>query len=155
MPRPRETGLTLIELLIVVGIIGVIAALAIPNLLNAIDRAKQKRTMADLRSLGTAVQAYSVDNNFYPSAASMSALDAEVAPDYIRATTKRDGWGVTFYVDCSAVSYTLASCGKGATSCSSVSITAGGGSGGAATSFTDDIVYSNNLFVQWPEGTQL
>src|SRR6266704_329694 len=62
----KEKGFTLIELLIVVAIIGIIAAIAIPNLLNAIDRGKQKRTMADERSIGTAVESYAVDNNFYP-----------------------------------------------------------------------------------------
>ena len=54
-------GFTLIELLIVVAIIGIIAAIAIPNLLNAIDRGKQKRTMADLRTLGTAIESYAID----------------------------------------------------------------------------------------------
>src|SRR5262244_2052256 len=59
MPRSkREPGFTLIELLIVVAIIGIIAAIAIPNLLNAIDRSKQKRTMADMRSVGTACEEY-------------------------------------------------------------------------------------------------
>jgi len=154
MPRPNAKGLTLLELLIVVAIIGIIAALAIPNLLNAIDRGKQKRTMADLRSLGTAVQAYSVDNNFYPTASSMSALDPEVSPYYIRVAPKKDGWGVTFYVDCAAVGYTLGSCGKDASSCGSVTVTAGGGAGGGSTSFTDDIIFANNLFVQWPQGSQ-
>ncbi len=60
----RQKGFTLIELLIVVAIIGIIAAIAIPNLLNAIDRGKQKRTMADMRSVGTAIESYAVDNNF-------------------------------------------------------------------------------------------
>ncbi|PYT07794.1 MAG: hypothetical protein DMF49_07090 [Acidobacteria bacterium] len=58
--RSKQTGFTLIELLIVVAIIGIIAAIAIPNLLNAIDRGKQKRTMADIRSVGTAVEEYAV-----------------------------------------------------------------------------------------------
>ena len=66
----KQKGFTLIELLIVVAIIGIIAAIAIPNLLNAIDRGKQKRTMADMRSIGTAVESYAVDNNVYPVAAS-------------------------------------------------------------------------------------
>ena len=61
MPRRRIEGFTLIELLIVVAIIGIIAAIAIPNLLNAIDRGKQKRTMADLRSIGTAVESYAIE----------------------------------------------------------------------------------------------
>ena len=64
MMRRNDKGFTLIELLIVVAIIGIIAAIAIPNLLNAIDRGKQKRTMADLRSVGTAIESYSIDNNF-------------------------------------------------------------------------------------------
>ena len=68
-------GFTLIELLIVVAIIGIIAAIAIPNLLNAIDRGKQKRTMADLRSMGTAIEEYSIDNNFYPVATTVALLE--------------------------------------------------------------------------------
>ena len=62
----KERGFTLIELLIVVAIIGIIAAIAIPNLLNAINRGRQKRTMADMRSIATAIETYSVDYGFYP-----------------------------------------------------------------------------------------
>jgi prepilin-type N-terminal cleavage/methylation domain-containing protein len=73
----KQTGFTLIELLIVVAIIGIIAAIAIPNLLNAIDRGKQKRSMADMRSIGTAVESYSVDVNFYPISTSMATIDSD------------------------------------------------------------------------------
>src|SRR6187200_3441063 len=71
MNRNRK-GFTLIELLIVVAIIGIIVAIAIPNLLNAIQRAKQKRTMADMRSIGTAAESYSIDYNAYPPAAAVT-----------------------------------------------------------------------------------
>src|SRR5437867_7536931 len=66
--KKNQSGFTLIELLIVIAIIGILAAIAIPNLLNAVQRGKQKRSMADMRSLATAIEAYAVDNNVYPQA---------------------------------------------------------------------------------------
>ena len=147
----RQKGFTLIELLIVVAIIGIIAAIAIPNLLNAIDRGKQKRTMADLRSMGTAIEEYSIDNNFYPVSTTVATLEAEVSPAYMRKLPERDGWGVAFFVDTDPSEYTLGSCGKGATSCASLTLV---GTGGKTTTFASDIIFSNGSFVQWPEGKQ-
>ncbi len=148
--RNRDSrGFTLIELLIVVAIIGIIAAIAIPNLLNAIDRGKQKRSMADLRSIGTAVEEYAIDNNVYPVAGDMATLEGFIEPIYIRTAPTNDGWGNQFEVDSVIGGYTICSSGKdGAGACTVV------GSGGPTGDFDDAIIFINGQFVQWPEGTQ-
>jgi prepilin-type N-terminal cleavage/methylation domain-containing protein len=58
-------GFTLIELLIVVAIIAILAAIAVPNFLEAQIRSKVSRARADMRTLATALEAYAVDNNEY------------------------------------------------------------------------------------------
>ena len=65
MTRENKYAFTLIELLIVVAIIAILAAIAIPNLLEAQTRAKVSRVKADIRSLAVAVESYHVDHNRY------------------------------------------------------------------------------------------
>ena len=65
-PPTVRGGFTLIELLIVVAIIAVLAAVAVPNFLEAQTRAKVSRAMTDMRALATAVESYRIDNNGYP-----------------------------------------------------------------------------------------
>ncbi|MBN1477342.1 prepilin-type N-terminal cleavage/methylation domain-containing protein, partial [Candidatus Sumerlaeota bacterium] len=62
----RHRAFTLIELLIVVAIIAILAAIAVPNFLEAQTRAKVSRVKADIRSVATALEAYIVDYNMYP-----------------------------------------------------------------------------------------
>ncbi len=69
----KKRGFTLIELLIVVAIIAILAAIAVPNFLEAQTRAKVARVRSDHRSLATAVESYYVDNNEYPA---MTGADA-------------------------------------------------------------------------------
>jgi len=64
--KERVKGFTLIELLIVVAIIAILAAIAVPNFLEAQVRSKVSRTKADMRSVVVAMEAYFVDNNGYP-----------------------------------------------------------------------------------------
>lgn len=65
----KKSGFTLIELLIVVAIIAILAAIAVPNFLEAQVRSKVARTKADMRSITTALEAYRIDSNGYPPSA--------------------------------------------------------------------------------------
>ena len=62
----KSRAFTLIELLIVVAIIAILAAIAVPNFLEAQTRAKIARAVSDMRSQATAIESYRVDNNAYP-----------------------------------------------------------------------------------------
>lgn len=64
--KKRVAAFTLIELLIVVAIIGVLAAIAVPNFLNAQIRTKVSRALADLRTIRTAIAMYTADRNEPP-----------------------------------------------------------------------------------------
>lgn len=160
--KRNSKGFTLIELLIVVAIIGIIVAIAIPNLLNAIQRAKQRRSMGDIRSIATAVEAYAVDFNRYPPSAgtgftmpanltintSMNVLRGYIAPTYIRVVPMADGWNSWFLygVANNNNDYGLVSTARnGATETARY---------GPTTDFNADIIYVNGQFVQYPEGVQ-
>jgi prepilin-type N-terminal cleavage/methylation domain-containing protein len=66
MSHFRSKGFTLIELLIVAAIIGILAAIAIPNFLEAQVRAKVARAVSDMRNVSLAIESYNVDEDAYP-----------------------------------------------------------------------------------------
>ena len=157
----RHSGFTLIELLIVIAIIGILAAIAVPNLLNAVQRGKQKRTMSDMRALATAIEAYSVDNSNYPAAACNPGIYTSgteqtlatnsftnLTPTYIAQPPKTDGWGgfLLYAVSVGTDHYRIRSHGRGGST--------GSFSCGTTTNFNDDIIYVDGTFIQWPEGAQ-
>jgi len=151
--RPGMNPVAIIA--IVVGVVlggvmmlGIIAAIAIPNLLNAIDRGKQKRTMADLRSIGTASEAYAVDNDHYPIG-NLRAVERVLEPVYIKNMPLVDGWNGPIDYDGPAggVGYTVKSWGKDAQE-------EGNPLGQATHDFDCDIIFIDGKFTQWPEGMQ-
>lgn len=148
--RHRRTvaGFTLIELLIVVAVIGIIAAIAIPNLLNAINKGRQKRSMADLRTVGTALAMYQRDNAFFPvfSGTEVSVLKASLSI-YVGHFSETDGWSTAMAYDSDGRRYTLVSYGRDKTA-NPPYVNA------TTDAFESDIVFSDGMFYQWPEGSQ-
>jgi general secretion pathway protein G len=160
--RTGSSGFTLIELLIVVAIIGIIFAIAVVNMINAIQRGKQKRSMADIRSLSTALEAYATDMNLYPAAAgyalpsglslptgTFGAAAGDLSPTYIRVTPLQDGWNSWYLygTGSSRADYVVRSAGADGVPQSSPLF-------GATSDFNADIILVDGTFVQFPEGAQ-
>ena len=88
--------------------------------INSIERGRQKRTMADMRTVATAAEAYAVDYGVYPDADSIDQLAAILAPVYIRTMPRTDGWENLLAYQCWQVdlesegcdSYAIASPGR-------------------------------------------
>ncbi len=159
--RKREEGMTLIELLVVVGIIGVLSAIAIVNYMVALDKSKQKKTMADIRSVASAWEARATDKGTYSAAGATPEVfvwpDDELTysdmrdllhPTYIRPLVQLDGWGnplhfaIQITTGGSAV-YAIRSGGKGGVLDSSYPDS-------QTNNFECDIVFSNGNFVVSP-----
>ena len=159
----KERGFTLIELLIVVAIIGIIAAIAIPNLLNAIHRGRQKRTMADMRTVATAIGTYATqqaglmgtpgdpEDERCLSLEGRAAVLAHDVDSFLRNMPKQDGWRTQMLSDTDPDGdhYTLQALAKDKAN-------SGCGTSGndETTLFDCDICHSDGVFIQWPEGIQ-
>ncbi len=88
-PGKGVSAFTLIELLIVVAIIAILAAIAVPNFLEAQTRAKVSRCKTDMRTLATALEIYRVDINKYPPYGRISNLDVIEYPATVNAMTDK------------------------------------------------------------------
>jgi general secretion pathway protein G len=157
MSRRRETGFTLIELLVVVGIIGILATLAVMAYFTAIDRARQKRTVADMRTIATAWEARATDIHSYAAAGytfpttpiTAAGLRAMLVPTYTQNVPRYDGWMHEYdlAVGDAGKEYALRSRGRdGAVDPSYVP--------GETHDSDCDIIFGNGGFVTFPSGAQ-
>ncbi len=112
---------------------------------------RRKRTMADLRSIGTAIEEFSIDNNFYPSTSGWTGTEAlrdQVSPMYLRTIPLTDAWDEPFKVWSNEMDYCIVSYG-------------GDGDmekdwiaekdAAANSKEGADIAFCNGSFMQWPE----
>lgn len=147
--EPRNRGFTLIELLVTVAIIGLLSAIALVALNSALQRARQRRTMADLRQLGVALASYEVDNGFIPRVAQgpAASLGVVLIPTYVRTLPAVDGWSNSLLFEGEGSRYTLVSTGADGVRQAAPPL-------GPTTNYTADIILADGVFIQWPEGVQ-
>ncbi len=101
--RKRQDGFTLIEVMVVIVILGIMAALVVPNLVGRQDQAQVTAARSDIAAIGNALDLYRLDNNTYPS--TEQGLEALIEkpsgfPEprnwrspYLRKKLPEDPWG--------------------------------------------------------------
>ncbi len=175
LKRHRHHGFSIVELVLVILIIGLIASIMIPNLIDAIHKAKQRRTMGEMRLIGTAWMSWYTDHNSAASAGANQTYSVEnfeaksyeevygyLHPSdtffYLQEVPNSDAWGsgLTFYLNsevgtdrkmllCAAARDDIFETCDG-----KADIPIGPFIG---TDFDQDIIWADGYLLRWPEIT--
>jgi len=122
----------------------------VKSIYPANQRSKQKRTQADLRTIGTAIEAWAQDTREYPVVARYEALVPILEPKYIKSLPRVDAWGTPYRYEATKDSYAIMSAGRdGVFEKASAKDYF---NSGVKESFDADIVFANGTFVQYPYG---
>jgi general secretion pathway protein G len=105
-------GFSLIEVLVVLVVIGIIMSITVNALLRARDKAKQGATIADMRNIATAIEAYAIDHTLPPST-DFESIAVLLEPYHNQNIPVTDHWGHAYdYTRASIRDYSLTSFGK-------------------------------------------
>ena len=138
---------------------GIFAALLIPNFLDSLQKAKTKRTMADLRDVGMALEAYRADHaGEVPAVGSIDGLAEALEPGYLATVPRVDGWKRPLVYVCWASapevdgcdSYRLASGGRDG-AFEHDDLEAYEQAGFEPSDYDQDLVYGEGWFIRFPE----
>ncbi|HEV7668100.1 MAG TPA: prepilin-type N-terminal cleavage/methylation domain-containing protein [Thermoanaerobaculia bacterium] len=166
--RDRASGFTLIELLIVIAIIGIIAAMLIPNLLDAMQKAKQKRTVSEIKIVGTGLMSWLTDQTGAAAAGATTTtvtkisdyvtitptvLQTVLQPNYVGLLPRLDGWKhpYDYYLNVTDPTnkHVMAIRSSGLDGTPSGDTYTYGSF--FPTDYAQDIVWTDGFFVRWPE----
>ncbi len=132
--------------------LSLLAAVAIPNFMTALNRSRQKRTMADIRTVAEAWEARANDVHTYDAAPRRSAgmtivpardMKRVLEPAYVKVLPVRDAWNRPLQFVTNGQSYFIRSAGRDGRLDHHA---------GPAASVDNDLVYRNGEWVEWPEG---
>lgn len=118
-----------------------------------------KKTMADLRTVATAAEAYATDENKYPAVTSFSDLGRILSPIYIKRMPEKDAWGTPYLyvVSSDGQHYRFVSAGADKRfdfNASTIAMLPENNPGKESQNFDDDIIFEDGRFIQFPAASK-